>query len=71
MRKILHEKRQQIEERKLLLLIATDGVPTDAYDHQNPNEFRHVLKYERNPVNRIPVTIIACTGEYQRSKNSK
>jgi hypothetical protein len=23
------------------------------------------LKHERNPIDRIPVTIIACTGKYQ------
>ncbi len=63
MRQILHEKRQQIQERKLLLLIATDGVPTDDDGHQRIEEFRHALKHERNPIDRIPVTIIACTGE--------
>ena len=27
--------------------------------------FEYVLKHERKPTNRIPVTIIACTGKYQ------
>ncbi len=35
---------------------------------QNVAEFRHVLKHERIPIDRIPVTIIACTGKYQNSK---
>jgi hypothetical protein len=65
MRQILQEKRQQIKDRKLLLLIATDGVPTDDDGHPRIEEFRHVLKHERNPIDRIPVTIIACTGKYQ------
>ncbi len=65
MRQILQEKKQQIQERKLLLLIATDGEPTDDDGFQNVAEFRHVLKHERSPIERIPVTIIACTGEYQ------
>ncbi len=65
MRQILHEKKQQIQERKLLLLIATDGEPTDDDGFQNVAEFRHVLERERTPIDRIPVTIIACTGEYQ------
>jgi len=68
LRQILHEKKQQIQERKLLVLIATDGVPTDDDGYQNVEVFRYVLKNERNPTNQIPVTIIACTGEYQNSK---
>lgn len=61
-REILEEKRRQIHERKLLLLIATDGVPTDDHGHPKIEEFRQVLKHERNPIDRIPVTILACTG---------
>ncbi len=68
MRQILHEKKQQIQERKLLVLIATDGVPTDDDGYQNIEEFRHILKHGRNPTDRIPVTIMACTGKYQKSK---
>ncbi len=52
----------------MLVLIATDGVPTDDDGYQNIEEFRYVLKNERNPTNKIPVTIMACTGEYQNSK---
>ncbi len=68
MRQILHEKKQQIQERKLILLIATDGEPTDDDGFQHVAEFQHVLKHERTPIDRIPVTIIACTGKYQNSK---
>ena len=74
-REILHEKRQEIRDRKLLLLIATDGEPTDDDGFQTVDEFRHVLKHERNPIDRIPVAIIACTGKYQnlefQSNNKK
>jgi hypothetical protein len=56
-----------MEERKLLVLIATDGAPTDDDGHLRIDELRRVLKHERKPTNRIPVTIIACTGEYQSS----
>ena len=62
MRQIFAEKRQQIQERKLLLLIATDGIPTDDHGHQKIEEFRQVLRHERNPIDRISVTILACTG---------
>lgn len=63
MRQILEEKRSQIQERKLLILIATDGIPTDDYGQPKMEEFRHVLMYERYPIDRVPVTIIACTGQ--------
>ena len=63
MRQILEEKREQIRERKLLLLIATDGEPTDFQGHRRIEEFRRALLYDRQPIDRIPVTIIACTGE--------
>ena len=69
-RQILREKRQEIQDRKLLLLIATDGVPTDDDGHPRIEEFRQVLKNERNPTDRIPVTIIACTGRYQLEKTN-
>jgi len=64
MRQILQEKRQQIQDRKLILLIATDGAPTDDDGYQRIDEFRHILQHERRPTDRIPVTIIACTGKY-------
>ena len=64
MRQILEEKKQQIKDRKLIILIATDGEPTDEEGFRNIEEFRHVLKHERKPIDRIPVTIIACTGDY-------
>jgi len=65
LRQVLQDKKKEIEERKLLILLATDGAPTDDQGHVKVDELRRVLKYERIPTNRIPVTIIACTGKYQ------
>jgi hypothetical protein len=62
MRQVLREKKNEIEERKLLILLATDGAPTDDQGHLKIDELRHVLEHERKPKDRIPVTIIACTG---------
>ena len=62
LRRVLRDKQHQIEERKLLILLATDGVPTDNQGHRDIRSFEYVLKHERKPPNRIPVTIIACTG---------
>ncbi|CAF3539421.1 unnamed protein product [Rotaria sp. Silwood1] len=53
------------EERNLLILIATDGVPTNDDGYQDILTFKKVLQDERKPINRIPVTIIACTDDDQ------
>ena len=66
LRRVLQEKQHEIEERKLLILIATDGIPTDSQGHRDIRSFEYVLKNERKPYNRIPITIIACTGEFSK-----
>jgi hypothetical protein len=53
----------EIQERKLLILIATDGVPTNENNKQDTKSLEYVLRHERIPVNQIPVTIIACTDD--------
>ncbi|CAF3317685.1 unnamed protein product [Rotaria socialis] len=65
LRQVLHEKRNQIYERKLLILIATDGIPTDERERPDIRTLEHVLKNERKPMDQIPVTIIICTDDYQ------
>ena len=62
-RRVLRDKIHEIAERKLLILLATDGVPTDSQGHRDIRSFEYVLKHERKPADRIPVTVIACTGE--------
>ncbi|CAF4114845.1 unnamed protein product [Rotaria sordida] len=64
LRQVLKDKRNQIQERKLLILLATDGAPTDDFGHPKIDELRQFLLRERVPTDRIPVTIIACTGNY-------
>lgn len=66
LRRVLRDKRHEIEERKLLILLATDGVPTDSQGHRDIRSFEYVLKNERKPYDRIPVTVIACTGQKTR-----
>jgi hypothetical protein len=63
LRQVLRDKHQQIYERKLLILLATDGVPTDKYERPDVRTLRQVLTNERTPTDRVPVTIIACTGK--------
>lgn len=62
-RRVLRDKQNEIAERKLLILLATDGVPTDNQGHRDIRSFEYVLKQERKPFDRIPVTIIACTDD--------
>ena len=63
LRHVLREKALEIQERKLLLLIATDGIPTNESGKHDTKSLEHALRHERNPINRIPVTIIACTDD--------
>jgi len=63
LRYVLREKQLEIQERKLLILIATDGVPTNESGKQDTRSLEYVLRNERTPINRVPVTIIACTDD--------
>jgi hypothetical protein len=60
----LDSNRIEISERRLLVLIFTDGCPTaDKGSQKDPiNEFKDALKY-RQPIERIFITIIACTDD--------
>lgn len=70
LRQILNDKRDEIQQRKLILLIATDGQPTDHYGNAEVEQFRQFLERERRPIEKIPVTIIACTGRRRRYEES-
>ncbi|CAF3460380.1 unnamed protein product [Rotaria sp. Silwood1] len=63
LRQVLHDKKQEIQKRKLLIVIATDGIPTDNNGQPNVQEFYQVLARERIPIDRVPVTIMACTDD--------
>ncbi|UJR11809.1 hypothetical protein I4U23_015989 [Adineta vaga] len=63
LRDVLREKHHQIHERKLLILLATDGVPTDEHERPDADTLKAVLTHERIPTDRVPVTIIACTDD--------
>jgi len=63
LRYVLREKQLEIQERKLLILIATDGVPTNEHGQQDTKSFEYALRHDRKPIDRVPVTIIACTDD--------
>lgn len=57
---ILNNKAAIIREKKMLVLIATDGQPTDEIGNNATKEFFHCLK-TRSP--NVYVSIIACTDD--------
>lgn len=57
---ILNDKAGIIREKKMLILIATDGQPTNDVGNDATNEFFHCLKM-RSP--NVYVSIIACTDD--------
>ncbi len=65
LRQILQAKQSEIQERKLLIIIATDGQPTDDYGTTDIETLERVLKHERKPADRILVTFCACTDDDQ------
>ncbi|CAF3453434.1 unnamed protein product [Rotaria socialis] len=63
---VLNLKRSHANDRKLLILIATDGVPTDENGKNDLDGLEKVLRYERYPsIDRIFVTFIACTDDLE------
>jgi hypothetical protein len=60
----IENNRNELVERKLLIIIFTDGSPTS--NNSNPqmaiNEFKHSLQ-NRNPIDKIFITIVACTDD--------
>ncbi|CAF1260538.1 unnamed protein product [Rotaria magnacalcarata] len=65
LRQILQAKQNEILERKLLIIIATDGQPTDDYGKTDIGTLERVLKYERKAADRILITFCACTDDDQ------
>lgn len=68
--KILEEKRQILSEKKLLIILATDGEPTDRFGNIQDsrgnteiNKLFRLLNNKRNPKDKIFVTIVACTDD--------
>lgn len=60
---VLRENAQIVGyEKKLLVIIVTDGEPTDLTGHSDINGFKQCLK-SRHPADRIFTSIIACTDQ--------
>ena len=61
---VLDLKRHTVHDRKLLILIATDGIPTNDSGQNDLDNLERVLREERYPsIDRIFVTFLACTND--------
>ena len=59
---VLSDNVQAIKEKKLLIICVTDGEPTNTSGDVDIKEFKKCLT-NRYPIDRIFVTIVACTDE--------
>lgn len=60
--KVLNDKRHVITERNLLVIIATDGEPTDETGNANIKGFKKAMD-SRDPIDKIFVTFMVCTED--------
>jgi hypothetical protein len=65
LRQVLQAKQNEIQERKLLIIIATDGQPTNDSGTIDVDALERVLKTDRKPIDRVLVTFCACTDDDQ------
>ena len=59
---VLNENVNYIREKKLLIIILTDGEPTDDYGNGDIKNFKRSL-LSRNPMSKIFVNIVTCTDD--------
>ena len=59
---VLNDKREISKERNLLIIIATDGEPTDSNGYGDIKGFKKALT-SRNPIDNIFVTFMVCTED--------
>lgn len=57
LRQVLADKKKILNDKKLLIIISTDGCP------ENIADFKRILEHERIPSDRVFTTIVACTDE--------
>lgn len=69
-KRVLQEKTKLLAEKKLLIILATDGEPTNDVGKLEDNngvkekqKLYDLLKFQRNPQNKIHTTVLACTDD--------
>jgi hypothetical protein len=65
LRQVLQQSQiqQHVEGKKLLIIIATDGSPTDSEGRDDTRTLRTVLERERIPKESVYTTFLACTDD--------
>lgn len=70
LQRVIADKKQSLAEKKLLIILATDGEPTDRSGHIKDsrgfteiNKLYNVLNTSRIPKEKIYTTILACTDD--------
>lgn len=65
LRQVLNDKKHSLSEKKLLIILVTDGEPTDDKGNTDGEiqKLFNCLKNERKPINKIHTTILACTDD--------
>jgi hypothetical protein len=61
LKQIINDKENVTKERKLLIIVITDGVPTDRDGEPDVKELERILKYGRKPMDKTFITFVACT----------
>jgi hypothetical protein len=61
LKQVINDKEGVAKERKLLIIIITDGVPTDRDGEPDVKELERILKYGRKPMDKTFITFVACT----------
>jgi hypothetical protein len=61
----ISDKQESLIEKKLLIIVATDGEPTNDIGETEGEikKMKHMLKYDRTPRDKIFTTILACTDQ--------
>jgi hypothetical protein len=62
LKQVLKDKEKALKEKKLLIIIATDGEPNDETNDPIGNLF-NFLKNQRRPAHKIHTTVLACTDD--------
>jgi hypothetical protein len=65
--KIFSDNAQAVKQKPLLVVILTDGEPTDERGYKDIDNFKKCLK-DRSPIDRIFISIVACTDQKESVK---
>ena len=68
LQQVIKESKESLGEKKLLIIICTDGQPTDSKNNVDIQGLKTVMNTQRNPIDRIYTTFVACTDDDETIK---